>query len=579
MDLAQEPSVAILAVFVHGGHAEILDATSATADLAGFTGISSVGRRLPPRGSQGMMPAMEFVVLAVCAAVVAGVVATMMRRRASADADARLAAARADAAAVRKAAQLESQSVQLAAEAEAREQAFEFRAAQEKELSPRLEQLAKREQRLAAREEAAEVEVAAAKTAVDAVRAREGETQSLTDKAKNKQKDITRLEDDSLAALERAAGATAETVRLGMSEAWVEEARAEAAQRIRALDGTTADPEWGRQAKRVMGIAVQRYHAHFLTERLLSNVPIPPGMAEFLMKEDGSLMKALEEGSGVKLELNETGEKIRLDSGDGVAREVVRRALSKLIKGTAPRDAEKDPVKWVQQIGHNLEREIMDLGKRAFAELEIPKAHPEIVSLVGRLNYRTSYTQNQWKHAMEAAYLGGMMAAELGLDVKLMRRATLMHDIGKSLTHQIEGSHAVIGADYARRLGETEIVANAIGSHHADEPPNSVYAYLVAAADAMSGARPGARREQTESHSTKLEDLERIGGSFRGVERAFAVQGGREVRVYVKPDQVSDLRAVELSSEIAARISAEMTFPGQIKVTVIREREAISTAG
>jgi ribonuclease Y len=535
--------------------------------------------RLPPRVPQGMMLAMEFVVLAVCAAIVAGVVAAMMRRRASADANARLAAARAEAAAVRKAAQLESQSVQLAAEAEAREQAFEFRAAQEKDLSPRLEQAAKREQRLAAREEAAEVEVAEAKTAVDAVRAREAETQSLTDKAKNKQKDITRLEDESLAALERAAGATAETVRLAMSEAWVEEVRAEAAQRIRALDQTTADPEWGRQAKRVMGIAVQRYHAHFLTERLLSNVPIPPGMAEFLNKEDGALMRALEEGSGVKLELNETGEKIRLDSGDGVAREVVRRALSKLIKGTAPREAEKDPVRWVQQIGTNLEREIMDLGKRAFAELEIPKAHPEIVSLVGRLNYRTSYTQNQWKHAMEAAYLGGMMAAELGLDVKLMRRATLMHDIGKSLTHQIEGSHAVIGADYARRLGESEVVANAIGSHHADEPPNSVYAYLVAAADAMSGARPGARREQTESHSTKLEDLERIGGSFRGVERAFAVQGGREVRVYVKPDQVSDLRAVELSSEIAARISAEMTFPGQIKVTVIREREAISTAG
>ncbi len=526
-----------------------------------------------------MMLAMEFVVLAVCTAIAAALVATIMRRRASSDADARLAAARAEAAALRKAAQLDAQAAQLAAETEARELALEHRAAQEKDLSPRLENVARREQRLSAREEAIEVEATAAKAAVDAVRAREAEAQSQTDRAKNKQRDITRLEDESLTALERAAGATAETVRLAMAEAWTEEARAEAAQRIRALDQNTADPEWGRQAKRVMGIAVQRYHAHFLTERLLSNVPLPPGMAEFLGKDEGALMRALEEGSGVKLELNETGEKVRLDSGDGVAREVVRRALSKLIKGTAPREAEKDPVRWVQQIAQNLEREIMDLGKRAFAELEIPKAHPEIVSLVGRLNYRTSYTQNQWKHAMEAAYLGGMMAAELGLDVKLMRRATLMHDIGKSLTHQIEGSHAVIGADYARRLGETEIVANAIGSHHADEPPHSGYAHLVAAADAMSGARPGARREQTESHSTKLEDLERIGGSFRGVERAFAVQGGREVRVYVKPDQVSDMRAVELSSEIAARISAEMTFPGQIKVTVIREREAIEVAG
>jgi ribonucrease Y len=522
---------------------------------------------------------MEFAVLLAAAIVAAFAVAFVVRRRARSDADAKLATARAEAQALRKAAALDAQSVQTSAEAEAREQSLELRTAQEKEISPRLEQVARREQRLAAREEALETETASAKTALEAVRAREAEVQSQTDRAKNKSKDIARLEQESLAALERSAGATAENVRTAMAEAWAEEARAEAAQRLRALDQNTADPEWGRQAKRIMGIAVQRYHAHFLTERLLSNVPLPPGMAEFLAKDEGSLMKALEEGSGVKLELHETGEKVRLDSGDGVAREVVRRALSKLIKGTAPREAEKDPVKWVRQIATNLEREIMDLGKRAFAELEIPKAHPEIVSLVGRLNYRTSYTQNQWKHAMEAAYLGGMMAAELGLDVKIMRRATLMHDIGKSLTHQIEGSHAVIGADYARRLGESELVANAIGSHHADEPPNSIYAYLVAAADAMSGARPGARREQTEQHSTKLEDLERIGGSFRGVERAFAVQGGREVRVYVKPEQVSDLRAVELSSEIAARISAEMTFPGQIKVTVIREREAVEVAG
>ncbi|HEX9101642.1 MAG TPA: HDIG domain-containing protein, partial [Polyangia bacterium] len=204
---------------------------------------------------------------------------------------------------------------------------------------------------------------------------------------------------------------------------------------------------------------------------------------------------------------------------------------------------------------------------------------PDIVKLVGRLNWRTSYTQNQWKHAVEAAFLCGMMANELGLDVKLARRAALMHDIGKALTHAIDGSHAVIGADYARRLGEAEVVANAIGAHHADEPVNSVYASLVAAADAMSGARPGARREQTDNYVQKLEDLERIGGSFAGVERAFAVQGGREVRIYVQEGRVNDERAVALSSEIAKRISDEMTFPGQIKVTVIRELRAVEVAG
>ena len=290
------------------------------------------------------------------------------------------------------------------------------------------------------------------------------------------------------------------------------------------------------------------------------------------------MLDAVAAGSGVKLELAETGDKLRLDSGDGIAKEVARRALSKLMKGTAPRGVEQKPLDWVRSIGQHLEREVVDLGRKAFSELEIPRAHPDIIKLVGRLNWRTSYTQNQWKHAIEAAFLGGMMAAELGLDVKVTRRATLMHDIGKSLTHEIEGSHAVIGADYARRLGELEVVANAIGAHHADEPPNSVYAFLVAAADAMSGARPGARREQTEQYSTRLDDLERIGSGFRGVDRAFAVQGGRELRVYVREDQVDDVRAIELSNEIARKISDELTFPGQIKVTVIRQVEAVEVA-
>jgi ribonuclease Y len=245
---------------------------------------------------------------------------------------------------------------------------------------------------------------------------------------------------------------------------------------------------------------------------------------------------------------------------------------------SAPEDAGRDPGAWVDAIRGQLEHEIQGLGRKAFSVLQIPRAHAEIVTLVGRLNYRTSYTQNQWLHAVEASFLAGMMASEMGLDLKLARRATLLHDIGKALTHEIDGSHAVIGADIARRLGEDEIVANAIGAHHAEEPANSVYAFLVAGADAMSGARPGARREHPEGYSTRLEDLERIGACYRGVERCFAVHGGRELRVYVREGEVSDLEAVELSSEIAAQISNEMTFPGQIKVTVIRSTEAISVA-
>ncbi len=231
-----------------------------------------------------------------------------------------------------------------------------------------------------------------------------------------------------------------------------------------------------------------------------------------------------------------------------------------------------------RDISAELGRELIDLGRRACSTLEIARPHPEIVDLVGRLNYRTSFTQNQWKHAIEAAFLCGMMAQEMGLDLKVARRAALMHDIGKALTHEMDGSHAVIGADIARRLGEPEVVANAIGAHHTDEPFNSPYAYLVAAADAMSGARPGARRQMEDNYVAKLEDLERITRSFRGIEEAFAVQGGREVRIYVQEDRVDDLSAVALSAEVAKKISAEMTFPGQIRVTVIREFKAIETA-
>jgi ribonuclease Y len=490
----------------------------------------------------------------------------------------RLEDARADAAAVRKAAEMGAASLRRAAETQASEEGLELLAAADRAVTEKSEELARREERVSARDARAEDEGTELAGKQDALSVREREVDAKHNAAKDVRRTAEALLGDYLSALEKQAGATAHDVRAQLADGWIEEVRAEAAQRLRTLDQNTQDPEYGRQAKRIMGIAIQRYQGHYLTERLLSNIALPSGMAEKLSENDGLFLHAIEEGAGVKLELAETGEKVRLDSGDGVAREVARRALHRLIKGTAPRGIEREPKKWVEQLGVNLDREILDLGKRAFAELEIQRSHPDIVKLVGCLNYRTSYTQNQWKHALEAAFLGGMMASELGLDVKLARRATLMHDIGKALTHEIDGSHAVIGADYARRLGEVEVVANAIGAHHADEPPNSVYAFLVAAADAMSGARPGARREQTESYSTRLDDLERISAQFRGVDRAFAVQGGREVRIYVRENEVSDLDAVQLSGEIARKISGEMTFPGQIKVTVIRSVEAVDIA-
>ena len=240
-------------------------------------------------------------------------------------------------------------------------------------------------------------------------------------------------------------------------------------------------------------------------------------------------MAEIEQQSATKLTLSDSGDSVRLEGADGVGREVARRVLHRLLRGGERRGggdrrpvpevvtvdlAVRDPKRLVQTVVVNLDREIIELGKKAFAELDLPKAHPDIVKLVGRLNYRTSYTQNQWKHSVEAAFLAGMMATELGLDLKLARRATLLHDIGKALSHEVDGSHALIGADYARRLGEPELIANAIGAHHGDEPCASLYAHLVAAADALSGGRPGARREMVETYVNRISRLERIAGSF-----------------------------------------------------------------
>lgn len=377
--------------------------------------------------------------------------------------------------------------------------------------------------------------------------------------------------------LQRNAGESFKEARVRLVTEWVEQARAEASDELRQLDQNQADPEYGARAKRLLDIASQRYYGHYLTERLLSTIQISSDTAERLLGESGEGLTAIGEIANVKLSLAEDHLSIRLEGQDSFGREIARRAISRFSKNL-PRGGADGLRKSVQAIAEELDRETVELGRRAFKELEIPRAHPDIVRLVGRLNYRTSYSQNQWKHAVEVSFLCGMLAAELRLDVKIARRAALMHDIGKSLTHAIDGSHAVIGADYARRLGESEVVANAIGAHHLDEPFSSPYALLVAAADAMSGARPGARHEQEGSHINRIEELERIAMGVTGVDRCYALQAGRELRVHVRENQVSDLRAAELSAELAQKISDGMVFPGQIKVTVIREINAVAVA-
>ena len=479
-----------------------------------------------------------------------------------------------EAARLRAMAASECQTMLRDAEISAREQALAVRGEAEAEFRNVESGLAEREAALAAQQ----VRLTEQARALDDVRARlrdrEGPLAEREAEIRKSKAELQSIEENRLAELVRVAKRSVAEARRTLMDAEVEEARLAATQMLRQVGEGAVSAEQTRAAKRIMGIAIGRFSGHYLCERHLSTIPLESRGRRVTIKEDD--LRALEGVAGVQLALADTQDSVRIEGLDGIGREIARRTLNRMLRrGTSGPDAVS---RVARQVAAEVDRETLDFGRRAFSALAIERAHPDLVKLVGRLNFRTSYAQNQWKHSVEAGFLCGMMAAELGLDRKIARRAALLHDIGKALTHELDGSHALIGAEHARRLGEREVVANAIGAHHTDEPFNSAYAYLVAAADALSGGRPGARRQSEDNHMAKLAEIERITRGFRGVGEAFAVQGGREVRVYVEEDRVDDGGAVRLSSEIASAISREMTFPGQIKVTVIREFVAVETA-
>lgn len=454
-------------------------------------------------------------------------------------------------------------------ETRAREEAFKVRQDSETLERQSTEQNAMLDERvlkLDARNERREAELARREAAFEK---RQAEAQDQKIEARNLRQETNERLQSYDAGVEQRAGETSQRVQQRLCEALLEETRAQCADRLRNMEAAEGE-ELDRQAKRIMGISMGRYSGYFLTDRMSATVVLPEGSVERIKP----LLSMLEARTGVRLVLAETGESVRLEGGGGTERELTRRSIARLATETKP----SEPEGLINAISAELNRELLDKGRKAFKIMGLKPAHDEITTLLGRLSYRTSYTQNQWEHAIEAASLAGLMAAEAGLDVRIARRATLLHDIGKALTHEREGSHALIGAEYTRKYGEEEIVSNAIASHHGDEEAASPYAHLVAAADAMSGARPGARREMMETYVERLTDLERIATDFRGVTTVHAVQAGRELRVHVDEKRVNDKRAGELSEEIAAKISEQLTFPGQIRVTVIREFKAIEVA-
>lgn len=403
--------------------------------------------------------------------------------------------------------------------------------------------------------------------------------QALTAKEQalaQKDEKLAQLIDEQRMNLERISGLTSEEAKRVLMENLENEAKLDAAKRIKVIEEEareTAD----KKAKEILSLAIQRYAGEYVAEKTVSVVALPSDeMKGRIIGREGRNIRALEAATGIDLIIDDTPEAVILSGFNPVRREVAKLSLEKLIADGRIHPGRIEEV--VAKSTEEVEQAIKEAGEQAAFDLGVYGIHPEILKLIGRLRYRTSYSQNVYQHSLEVAFLCGIMAEELGINVKQAKRAGLLHDLGKAVDHEVEGSHAVIGAELARKYGESPKIVHAIMAHHEDEKPATVLAVLVQAADALSGARPGARREMMETYVKRLEDLEKIATSFGGVTNSFAIQAGREIRVMVSSEEVNDERALVLAKDIAKKIETEMTYPGQIKVNVIRETRAIEYA-
>jgi ribonuclease Y len=338
-----------------------------------------------------------------------------------------------------------------------------------------------------------------------------------------------------------------------------------------------AKAEADRRARRILATTIQRIASDYVAESTVAVVPLPSDdMKGRIIGREGRNIRALEQATGVDLIVDDTPEAVTLSGFDPVRREVARRALSKLIQDGRIHPARIEEV--VTKTRQELEQVMREEGEKVAYEANVQGLHPDLIKLLGRMKYRTSYGQNVLAHSLEVSMIAGALAAELGADVSIAKTAGLLHDIGKAVDHEVEGPHALVGADIARRLGRSARIVHAIAAHHGEEEPQTVEAFIVATADAISGARPGARREMVETYIKRLEALEAVANSFDGVEKSFAIQAGREVRILVQPDKVDDLAAAKLAKDVVKKIQENLEYPGQIKVTVIRETRAVDYA-
>lgn len=382
---------------------------------------------------------------------------------------------------------------------------------------------------------------------------------------------------EAIQKLEFISGLTRDAAKEYLMKQLEDEAKHESLRKIQRIVGE-AEEDAEKQAKTIISQAIQRYAGEYVSERTVSVVHLnSDDIKGRIIGREGRNIRAFEAATGVDLIIDETPEAVVLSSFHPVRREVAKIALERLIGDGRIHPARIEEI--VKKVQYEVNEKIVVSGKEALMELNIPpNMNQELIKLIGTLKYRYSYGQNMWQHAIEVGFMSGLLAEELGIDVKIARRAGLLHDIGKAVDHEIEGSHAVIGANLAKRYGERQDIVHAIEAHHNDVPPETILAFIVDAADALSGARPGARRETMETFVKRLQDIENICQSFNGIQKSFAIQAGREVRVIVEQDQVTDAAAAILSRDLAKKIEENVTYPGQIKIVVIREKRVISYA-
>jgi ribonuclease Y len=459
---------------------------------------------------------------------------------------------------------------------EAKDILYQAKSECDKEIKERRNEQNQIERRLRHKDEQLEKKLDQAERRENELGRREKEFNKKERKLQEKENHFDRLVKEQTELLEKYSGITSEVAKKELMKRVEEETRFEAAKLAKSIEDEIMDAA-NKKAKDIIGLAVQRYASDYVADSTVAAVSLPSDeLKGRIIGREGRNIRALEAATGIDLIVDDTPEVVTLSGFDPVRREIARLSLERLISDGRIHPARIEEV--VEKVGKEVESTILEEGEKAVFDLGLSGIHPELIKLLGRLKYRTSYGQNVLQHSREVAFLAGMIAGELDVDVKLAKRAGLLHDIGKAVDHEVEGAHSEIGAKIAKKYGEKAPVINAISAHHGDVETDTVEAVLVAAGDALSAARPGVRSESIENYLKRLEKLEEIAMSYDGVEKCYAIQAGREVRLIVKPEDVNEENSWLIAKEMSKKIEQEMTYPGQIKVTVIRESRFVEYA-